>query len=247
MNHKDKVSGHKSSEIFCSLQPNFLASLEFSLNLFSNIFQINTSTTFSEFILAVYFWKNCTSLIHVLTPQAIFVAWWVAGSTGTQLTPVNSSPPSFHSFSEILYFLVVFDFEEILISDAELQDSILAKQTFVCDGRMETSGMPNVPQTYPRTMIPVLRKLHTKWKGGRVGTSNFRRLMSCWINWYPVDPSQLVPSLLPLLLGNLIFPRRLRLWGNTDFRCGAPGFYPGKTNLCLWRADGDIRRLPHAA
>ena len=38
-----------------------------------------------------------------------------------------------------------------------------------------------------------------------------------------------------------IFPRRLRLWGNTDFRCGAPGFYPGKTNLCLWRADGDIR------
>ena len=37
-----------------------------------------------------------------------------------------------------------------------------------------------------------------------MGTSNFRRLMSCWINWYPVDPSQLVPSLLPLLLGNLI-------------------------------------------
>ena len=105
MNHKDKVSGHKSSEIFCSLQPNFLASLEFSLNLFSNIFQINTSTTFSEFILAVYFWKNCTSSIHVLTPQAIFVAWWVAGSTGTQLTPVNSSPPSFHSSSEILYYL----------------------------------------------------------------------------------------------------------------------------------------------
>ena len=121
------------------------------------------------------------------------------------------------------------------------------RNIFSRDGRMETSGMPNVPQTYPRTMIPVLRKLHTKWKGGRVGTSNFRRLMSCWINWYPVDPSQLVPSLLPLLLGNLIFPRRLRLWGNTDFRCGAPGFYPGKTNLCLWRADGDIRRLPHAA
>ena len=60
MNHKDKVIGHKSSEIFCSLQPNFLASLECSLNLLSNIFhfrslQINTSTTFSEFILAVYF------------------------------------------------------------------------------------------------------------------------------------------------------------------------------------------------
>merc|ERR1711974_177723 len=25
-------------------------------------------------------------------------------------------------------------------------------------------------------------------------TSNFRRLKSCWINWYPVDPSQLVPT-----------------------------------------------------
>ena len=140
MNHKDKVSGHKSSEIFCSLQPNFLASLEFSLNLFSNIFQINTSDNFLRI-------HSCCLLLkklHILNP---------------------------------------------------------------------------CPHT----------------------TSNFRRLMSCWINWYPVDPSQLVPSLLSLLLGNLIFPRRLRLWGNTDFRCGAPGFYPGKTNLCLWRADGDIR------
>ena len=37
-----------------------------------------------------------------------------------------------------------------------------ASPNFVCDGRMETSGEPNVPQTYPRTMIPVLRKLLTK-------------------------------------------------------------------------------------
>ena len=61
----------------------------------------------------------------------------------TRLLP-PSSPPR-----KSLYFLVVFDFEEIPISDAELQDSILAKQTFVCDGRMKTSGMPNVPKHTP--------------------------------------------------------------------------------------------------
>ena len=52
-----------------------------------------------------------------------------------------SSPPR-----KSLYFLVVFDFEEIPISDAELQDSILAKQTFVCDGRMKTSGASHMPR-----------------------------------------------------------------------------------------------------
>ena len=65
---------------------------------------------------------------------------------------------------------------------------------------METSGEPNVPQTNPRTMIPVLRKLHTKpesEKGGWVGTSNFRRLKNCWINSSQVDPSQFVPSQPP--------------------------------------------------
>ena len=44
------------------------------------------------------------------------------------------------------HFLVVFDFEEIPISDAELQDSILAKQTFVCDGQMKTSGASHMPR-----------------------------------------------------------------------------------------------------
>ena len=51
MNHKDKIRGHKSSEseitelflkYFCSLQPNFLASLEFPLNLLSNIFHFRS-------------------------------------------------------------------------------------------------------------------------------------------------------------------------------------------------------------
>ena len=46
----------------------------------------------------------------------------------------------------MLFFLVVFVFEEIPISDAELQDSILAKQTFVCDGRMKTSGASHMPR-----------------------------------------------------------------------------------------------------
>ena len=57
-------------------------------------------------------------------------------------------------------FLDGFAYEEILISFPGIQDSF--HTTLVCDGRMETSGVPNVHQTYPRTMIPVLRKLLTK-------------------------------------------------------------------------------------
>ena len=74
--------------------------------------------------------------------QAIFVAWRVAGSTGTQLTPVNSSlpPPIFLPSlgRKLLHFLDGFAYEEILISFPGIQDSF--HTTLVCDGRMETSG-----------------------------------------------------------------------------------------------------------
>ena len=49
---------------------------------------------------------------------------------------------------ENVSFLVVFDFEEIPISDAELQDSIL-ETNFVCDGRMENiRRLPHAAQCW---------------------------------------------------------------------------------------------------
>ena len=82
------------------------------------------------------FYLNCSLLAQLWSA--------VDDSLIRRVERFNYSQPIYYN-----HFLVVFDFEEIPISDAELQDSILAKQTFVCDGRMKTSGMPNVPKHTP--------------------------------------------------------------------------------------------------
>ena len=81
-----------------------------------------------------------------------------------------------------------------------------------------------------------------------MGTSNFRRLMSCWINWDPVDPSQLVPSsLLPLLLGNRYISSSSSTLRKYRFPIRSSRILSWKTNfVCDGRME-NIRRLPHAA
>ena len=77
-----------------------------------------------------------------------------------QLVPTHSSPsfPPRKSY----YFLAGYALEEIQISTAETRISILPYQTLFVTGGWRHPALPNVPQTYPRTMIPVLRKLLTK-------------------------------------------------------------------------------------
>ena len=62
---------------------------------------------------------------------------------------------------------------------------------------METSGAaersPNIPPDNDPCPTKIAHQTW-KWKGGWVGTSNFRRLKSCWINSSQVDPVQLVPT-----------------------------------------------------
>ena len=47
------------------------------------------------------------------------------------------------------HFLIVFNFEEIQISDAELQDSILAKQTLFVTGGWEHPACRTYPKQTP--------------------------------------------------------------------------------------------------
>ena len=95
----------------------------------------------------------------------------------------------------------------------------------------------------------LLKKLHIS--NTRLHTtSNFRRLKSCWINWSQVDSSQLVPPstlLLLFLRGNLTISSAAAPQRKYRFPLWKPGFLSCCIKLCLWRADGDIRRLPHAA
>ena len=66
-------------------------------------------------------------------------------------------------------FLAGYALEEIQISTAETRISILPYQTLFVTGGWRHPALPNVPQTYPRTMIPVLRKLLTKPESEREG------------------------------------------------------------------------------
>ena len=90
----------------------------------------------------------------------------------------------------------------------------------------------------------LLKKLHIS--NTRLHTtSNFRRLKSCWINWSQVDSSQLVPPstlLLLFLRGNLTISSAAAPQRKYRFPLWKPGFLSCCTKLCLWRADGDIRR-----
>ena len=69
----------------------------------------------------------------------------------------------------IQHFLAGYASEEIQISTAETRISILPYQTLFVTGGWRHPALPNVPQTYPRTMIPVLRKLLTNLKVKREG------------------------------------------------------------------------------
>ena len=69
----------------------------------------------------------------------------------------------------IIHFLDGYALEEIQISTAETRISILPYQTLFVIGGWRHPALPNVPQTYPRTMIPVLRKLLTKPESEREG------------------------------------------------------------------------------
>ena len=94
----------------------------------------------------------------------------------------------------------------------------------------------------------LLKKLHTS--NTRLHTtSNFRRLKSCWINSSQVDPVQLVPT-----LSSPSFPPRKSYYflggcASEEIQISTAESQDTScfTKLCLWRADGDIRRLPHAA